>query len=90
MSVHNLIECSRNKTKIASRIENDDTKNAKIRIPLKYLSNFWRTLERPLINCKINLILTRSARYFIIEATIDGQEPTIIITHTKLYVPVVT
>ena len=26
-------------------------------MPLKYLSNFWRTLDIPLINCEINLIL---------------------------------
>ena len=29
-------------------------------MPLKYLSNFWRTLDIPLINCEINLILTWS------------------------------
>ena len=29
-------------------------------MPLKYLSNFWRTLDILLINCKINLILTWS------------------------------
>ena len=34
------------------------TKNPEIIVPLKYLSNFWRTLEMPLINCEINLILT--------------------------------
>ena len=33
-------------------------KNVEIMVPLKYLSNFWRTLEMPLINCKVNLILT--------------------------------
>ena len=27
-------------------------------IPLSHLSNFWRTFEMPLINCKTNLILT--------------------------------
>ena len=27
-------------------------------VPLKYLSNFWRTLEMPLTNCEVNLILT--------------------------------
>ena len=60
------------KTKITGRIESDGTKNVKIRIPLKYLSNFWRTLEMPLFNCEINLILTWSARCFIIDAPIDG------------------
>ena len=32
-------------------------KNAKAVVPLKYLSNFWRSLEIPLINCKIHLEL---------------------------------
>ena len=43
-----------------------------------------------LINCEINLILTWSARCFIIDNPIAGQEPTFTITDTKLYVPVVT
>ena len=29
----------------------------KIAVPLKYLSNFWRSLEMPLINCKVELSL---------------------------------
>ena len=78
------------KTKIAVRIGDDGTKNAKVRVPLKYLSNFWRTLEMPLINCGINLILTWSNRCFIIDNLIASQEPTFTITDTKLYVPVVT
>ena len=32
--------------------------NIKIVVPLKYLSNFWKSLNVPLINCKIELILT--------------------------------
>ena len=35
-------------------------KNVKIAVPLKYLSNFWRSLEMPLINCKIHLELNWS------------------------------
>ena len=35
-------------------------KDVEIMVPLKYLSNFWRTLEMPLINCEVNLISTRS------------------------------
>ena len=31
-------------------------KNVKIAVPLKYLSNFWRSLEMPLINCTIHLL----------------------------------
>ena len=30
-------------------------------VPVKYLSNFWRTLEMPLVNCEIELILDLSA-----------------------------
>ena len=37
-----------------------NTKNVQIGVPLKYLSNFWRTLEIPLINCKISHILNCS------------------------------
>ena len=44
------------------------TKNVKIAVPLKYLSNFWRTLEIPLINCEINLILTWSEDFVISSA----------------------
>ena len=35
-------------------------KETKVVIPLKYLSNFWRSLNIPLINCEIELILTWS------------------------------
>ena len=76
------------KTKIASKIENDDTKEVKI--SLKYLSNFWRALEMPLINCEINLILTWSMNCFIVDKSLNNQAPTFTITDTKLYVPVVT
>ena len=37
---------------------NNNEKDVEIMVPLKYLSNFWRTLERPLINSEVNLILT--------------------------------
>ena len=38
----------------------DNTKDVEISVPLKYLSNFWRTLEMPWINCEVNLLLTCS------------------------------
>ena len=37
-------------------------------VPLKYLSNFWKALEMPLINCEINLFLTWSANRVISNA----------------------
>ena len=56
-------------------------------MPLKYLSNLWRTLEIPLINCEVNLILTWSKDCAITNSTGDGKFS---ITETKLYVLVVT
>ena len=56
-------------------------------VPLKYLSDFWRTLEMPLINCRVNLILTWSSICVIPDSTGAG---TFVIRDAKLYVPVVT
>ena len=33
-----------------------NTKNVEIAVSLRYLSNFWRTLEISLINCEVNLV----------------------------------
>ena len=78
------------KTKIAGRIGNNGRKDVKVRVPLKYLSHFWTTLKIALIKCQINLILTWSARCFIIDDLIANQEPTFTKIYTKLYVAVVT
>ena len=59
-------------------------------VPLKYLSNFWRTLEMPLINCEVNLILTWSSNCVLIATNNQNQATTFEITDTKLDVPVVT
>ena len=56
-------------------------------IPLKYLSNFWRTLQMSLVNCEVNLILTWSSTCVITNSSGGG---TFEITKAKLYVPVVT
>ena len=78
----------KSKTKITGKTPNDDNeKDVEIMIPLKYLSNFWRTLEMPLINCEVNLILTSSSTCVVTESHGAG---TFAITDTKLYVPVVT
>ena len=78
------------KIKIAGRTENGDTNNVKIRVLLKYLSNFWRTLEVPLINYEINFIPTWSNKFFITNNPTAGHEPTFTITDAKVYVTVVT
>ena len=59
-------------------------------VPLKYLSNLWRTLEMPLINCEVELILNWSANCVIIYTDIANQVPTFTIAETNLYLPVVT
>ena len=56
------------KQKITGSTGNDDTKANQIMRPLKYLSNFWRTLEMPLIYCESNLTLTWSANCVISNA----------------------
>ena len=50
-----------------------NTKDVEIIVPLKYLSNFWRTLEMPLINCEFNLILTWSKDCAITNSTGAGK-----------------
>ena len=42
------------KTSITGKLEGiNTTKDAEIIVPLKHLSNFWRNLNIPLINCKV-------------------------------------
>ena len=74
-------------------------------MPLKHLSNFWRSLNNPLINCEVELILTwfkncvliekstRDVNYNAVPRVSEINNPenaTFQITDTKLYVPVVT
>ena len=77
------------KQKIAGETGDDGKIDVKIMVPLKCLSNFWRTLEMPLMNCELNLILTWSVNCVISNAAAN-QETKFAITDTKLYVPVVT
>ena len=62
-------------------------RNLKLFIPLKYLGNFFRSLEMPLINCKIKLNLTWKKECIL---STDAGEAIFIISDTKLYVPAVT
>ena len=78
------------KTKITGQTGNNGTKDVEIMVPLKYLSNFWRTLEMPLINCEVNLILTWSSSCVLIATNTPNQSATFAKTDTKFYVPVVT
>ena len=84
---NNLTDSFNFKVKFTGQTGNNGTKGVEIIVPLKYLSNFWRTLEMPLINCEVNLILTWSSTCVITNSNGAGTFAT---TDTKLYVPVVT
>ena len=62
-------------------------KDAKIFIPLKYFSNFWRSLEMPLINCKFHLELNWIQDCIL---TSSGNSAKFEITDAKLHVSIVT
>ena len=58
-------------------------------VPLRYSSNFLRTLEMSINNCEVNFILTWSADCVIVYTNIANQVDTFTITETNLYVSVV-
>ena len=81
-------ESFKSKVKLTEKTSADrNIKNVEIIVPLKCLSNFWRTLEMPLINCEVNLISTWSRDCVITNSTGAG---TFAIIETKLYVPAVS
>ena len=67
-------ESIKSKIKITGKTpDNENEKDVEIMVPLKYLSNFWRTLEMPLINCEVSLILTWSPSCVITNSTGEGK-----------------
>ena len=61
-------ESFKSKVKITGKTPVDrNKKNVEIFVPLKYLSNFWRTLEMPLINCEVNSNSTGARKFAITE-----------------------
>ena len=66
-------------------------------MPLKYLSSFWRSLEKPLINFKVELKL-KWTKYYVLSAAgadnvndnVNGNNIIFTIKDTQSYVPVVT
>ena len=72
-------------------------KNTKIDAPRKYLSNFLKSVEMSLINCKIHLELNWNNNCVMYGTdsyaagdNVNNRETTFQITSTKLYIPVVT
>ena len=65
----------------------------KIAVPIKYLSNFWRSLEMPLFNCKVDISLKWIENCILTinpDANNNINKATFTITDAKLYVPIVT
>ena len=74
----------------ANKVGKNETE---IVISLKYLSNFWRSLDIPLINCEVEIILTWTKNCVLADMAVANNPPTGLefqIKDTKLYVPVVT
>ena len=91
------------KNKIINNTNNAGTKDIELAIPLKYLGNFWRALNIPLISCGVSLELIWDKNCVITsleQRVIAGANPpardnaptgaTLAITDCKLYVPVAT
>ena len=94
-------KCFDYKTEIIGSLDagEDEKEDIKIAIPLKYLSNFWRSLDIPLINWEITLILSWYKECVLVGRAFRGPPAAAIISPTsakfeitdcKLYVPVVT
>ena len=79
------------KSKLISGTDDNNVKNVTLVVPLKYVRNFFRSLEMPLVNCKIDLELTWHKDCMISSVNAAaGQVVSFMITNTKLYVPIVT
>ena len=79
------------KAKLTGKTDDDgEIDNVKIMVPLNYSSNFWRTLEMPLINCEVNFIFTWSANCVVVSTNFANQCATFTITETNFYVLVLT
>ena len=63
------------------------TLNGEVTIPLKDFRKFWRSLDLPLINCEIQLVLSLTKDCVLIQY--EMRETKFMITSTKLYIPVV-
>ena len=79
------------KSKLISGTDDNNVNNVKLVVPLKYVSSFFRSLEIPLVNCRIDLELTWHKVCIISSVNAAAvQVVSFMITNTKLYVPVVT
>ena len=72
------------KQNLTGQTNDDGTKDIEIMVLVKYLNNFWRTLEMPLINCDINLILNLVCNLCYRSSYCTNQATAFKITDTKL------
>lgn len=79
-----------NLKKKAGQTGNNGTKNVEIMVVVNYLSNFWRTIEVPLINCEITPYLTYSTTCVVFSNALAAQVTIFAVTNTKLDVPFAT
>ena len=70
---NNLTDSFNLKVTFTGQTGNNGTKDVEIMVPLKYLRNFWRTLEMPLINCEVNLILIWSSTCVLVSTNAANQ-----------------
>ena len=92
------------KTEITGSLDagEDEKEDIEIAIPLKYLGNFWRSLDIPLINCEITLILSWYKECVLVGRAFRGlpaaaanrinssTDAKFEITDCKFYVPIFT
>ena len=78
-------------------VNKNGTQEVELAIPLKYLGNFWRALNIPLISCEVSLELKWDKNCIIEQRDIGGGNrdnaptgATLAINDCKLYVPAVT
>ena len=67
MPMHNLLEYSDNYSMISGSLWNNNILDTEAFVPLKYLSNIWRSIVLPLINCEMEIDLSWSKEYIICE-----------------------
>ena len=66
------------KTSIVGKtLHNDSLTNVEVIVPLNYLSNFWRSLDIPLISCEVEIIPTWSKNWVLADMTIND-DPAIV------------
>ena len=88
--IQKLVEFYGNTVEMNGSSWSTPQKNVEIMVPLRYLSNFCRTIETPLINCEINLELNLSENCVIVATNVAAQAASFLITEIKFYVQIVT